>query len=168
MIIHQTPASISHEKTRSWLLTHFTFPPLGKRRLRKRPVLIHYMQPSAHNLLLPPTTILCPFPNHCTASPTISSTIAFALFFSFTTAAALPIKYGRALSIVSSSMSSPRVSKSCSTGMVPLAVRDLISEARFSSQFWMYGLFRTRRGRPYGEGKWWKLLVRLLIEMKGY
>ncbi len=82
-------------------------------------------------------TMLWPFANHCTASPTISSTISFALFFSFTTAAALPIRNGRALSMVSSSMSSPRVSKSCSTGIVPLVVRSLISCARFSSQLRM-------------------------------
>lgn len=43
---------------------------------------------------------------HATASLTSSSTTALALFFSFTTAAALPIKKGRALSIVSSSISS--------------------------------------------------------------
>lgn len=82
-------------------------------------------------------TMLWPFASHCTASPTISSTISFALFFSFTTAAAFPIRNGRALSIVSSSMSSPRVSKSCSTGIVPLVVRSLISCARFSSQLRM-------------------------------
>lgn len=74
---------------------------------------------------------LFPFCNQVTASPTISSTTALALFFSLTTAAALPIRNGRALSMVSSSMSSPRVSKSCSTGITPLAVNSLISEARF-------------------------------------
>jgi hypothetical protein len=54
-----------------------------------------------------------------------------------TTAAALPIRNGRALSIVSSSMSSPSLSKSLSTGMTPLSVSSLISAARFSSQFLM-------------------------------
>ena len=80
-------------------------------------------------------TIFWPFPSHDTASPTISSTISLALFLSLTTAAALPMRNGRALSMVSSSMSSPSVSKSCSTGIVPLEVRSLISCARFSSQF---------------------------------
>lgn len=37
---------------------------------------------------------------------------------------------------------------SCSTGTIPREVRSLISCARFSSQFLMYGLLRTRRGRP--------------------
>jgi hypothetical protein len=32
--------------------------------------------------------------------------------------------------------------------MIPLSVSSLISACRFSSQFWMYGLLRTRRGRP--------------------
>ena len=84
-----------------------------------------------------PTTIAFPFAIHSTAPPTISSTISRALFFSLTTAAALPIRNGRALSIVSSSMSSPSLSKSLSTGMTPLSVSSLISAARFSSQFLM-------------------------------
>lgn len=79
--------------------------------------------------------ILCPLAITSTASVTISSTISFAVFFSLTTAAALPIKNGLPLSNVSSSISSPRVSKSCSTGMMPFAVRSLISWVRFSSQF---------------------------------
>lgn len=94
-------------------------------------------------------TIACPLSNQSTASLTISSTIAFALFFSLTTAAAFPIRNGRPLSMVSSSMSSPSVSKSCSTGMMPRLVRSLISCARFSSQSLIYGLLRTRSGRPY-------------------
>jgi len=89
--------------------------------------------PPTYNLLCF-ATIFCPFAIHATASVTISSTISLADFFSFTTAAALPIKNGRALSMVSSSISSPSFSKSCSTGMVPLEVRSLISWARFSSQ----------------------------------
>ena len=86
---------------------------------------------------LPPVSRVCPFLNQLAASLTISSTIALAGFFSFTTAAALPIKNGRALSMVSSSMSSPSFSKSSSTGIMPLLVRSLISCERFSSQFLM-------------------------------
>lgn len=93
---------------------------------------------------------------HSTAPPTSSSTICRAGFLSFTTAAALPIKKGRALSIVSSSMSSPRRSMSHSTGIVPLLVSSLISFCRFTSQLLMYGLLRTRRGRPV------KMIVRML------
>lgn len=104
---------------------------------------------SLYILLYSFATSLLLFAMVATASLTSSSTIAFALFFSDTTAAALPIKNGRALSMVSSSISSPRVSKSCSTGIVPLLVSSLISAARFSSQFLIYSLLRTRNGRPW-------------------
>lgn len=86
---------------------------------------------------------------HLTASLTISSTIALAGFFSLTTAEALPMRNGRALSRVSSSTSSPICSMSCSTGILPFPVSSLISSPRLSSQLAMYGLLRTRSGRPY-------------------
>lgn len=93
-----------------------------------------FLEHVTYNLLCPPTTRFAPLPSHRTASPTISSTIALADFLSLTTAAAFPIRNGRALSIVSSSMSSPRVSKSCSTGITPLLVSSLISAALLFSQ----------------------------------
>ena len=107
---------------------------------------VHHDTYSIHNQSF--ATIFCPSFIHETASVTISSMMALALFLSLTTAAALPIRNGRAWSMVSSSISSPRTSKSCSTGIVPLLVSCLISSARFSSHFWMYALFRTRKGRP--------------------
>lgn len=56
------------------------------------------------------TIMLLPFWMYSTAPLTNSSTISRALFFSFTTAAALPIRKGRALSICSSVMSAYHVS----------------------------------------------------------
>lgn len=57
--------------------------------------------------------------------------------------------------MVSSSISSPSLSKSCSTGITPLAVRSLISWLLFSSQLVIYALLRTRSGRPYKAVSSW-------------
>lgn len=115
----------------------------------------HLRSESIYSLLCP-TMLALPALMHFTASFTNSSTISFADFSSLTTADALPIKNGRALSIISSDISSPMVSKSCSTGILPLSVRSLMSAWRFSSQFLMYSFERTRSGRPV------KMMVRTL------